>query len=76
MSELNNWLAKDFGWWNILISQLEHKTAKDTFVVVYKQVELDQYIGLLILFANIGLLQIYQYQHICSPIYADIKTVF
>ncbi len=35
----------------------------------------DRYVGLPILSANIGLLQIYQYQHICSPMYVDIATV-
>ncbi len=36
----------------------------------------DQYIVLPILSADIGLLQIYQYQRICSSISADTNTVF
>ncbi len=38
--------------------------------------EPDRYIGLLISFADIGVSQICQYQSICSPIRASIKTVF
>ncbi len=35
----------------------------------------DRYIGLLMLSADIGLLQTHQYWCICSHIYANIKTV-
>ncbi len=40
------------------------------------KLELDRYIGWLILLANIGLSQIYEYWCTCSPITTDIKTVF
>ncbi len=36
----------------------------------------DWYTGLLILLADTALLQIYRHQRICSPLSANIKTVF